>query len=81
MAKLAIATGNTANIPEANEPILWLAVVTMAAQIATVAARRAMSDGRACVWPCAAPSVRYPWPAGMVTEKFTALQARSRAST
>jgi hypothetical protein len=43
MMKLAIATGNTANMPDANEPMLWLAVVTIATQMATVAARQARS--------------------------------------
>ena len=45
--KLAIATGNTANMPEANEPMLWLAVVTTTTNSATVSARSGMSNAAA----------------------------------
>ena len=41
--KLPITTGNTANIPEANEPMRWLAVVTTATTNAAVKARSGMS--------------------------------------
>ena len=35
--------GNTANIPEANEPMLWLAVVTITTTVAAASARSGMS--------------------------------------
>src|SRR5262245_24815675 len=41
--KLPITIGNTANTPEANEPIQWLAVVTTATTTATAAARSGRS--------------------------------------
>ena len=44
MKKLPIATGNTANMPDANEPMRWLATVTTATQSETMTARMAMSE-------------------------------------
>ena len=41
--ELAITIGNTANTPETNEPMLWLAVVTMTTTMAAVMARSGMS--------------------------------------
>ena len=41
--KLPITIGNTANMPETNEPIWWLAVVTTATTTAAVSARNGMS--------------------------------------
>ncbi len=41
--KLDIAIGNTANMPDAKEPIEWLSVVTMTTKVATAAARSGMS--------------------------------------
>ena len=35
--------GNSANIPEANEPMLWLAVVTITTTVAAATARSGMS--------------------------------------
>ena len=43
--KLPIATGKTANTPDAKDPMLWLAVVTTTTQSATIAARQAISAG------------------------------------
>src|SRR5258707_911576 len=43
--KLPITIGKTANTPEANEPIQWLAVVTTATTTATPAARSGGSEG------------------------------------
>jgi choline-glycine betaine transporter len=37
--------GNSANMPDANEPILWLAVVTMATTAAAASARSGISRG------------------------------------
>ena len=37
--------GNSANMPEANEPMLWLAVVTTATTIAAASARSGISNG------------------------------------
>src|SRR5437764_12622214 len=37
--------GNSANMPDANEPILWLAVVTMATTAAAASARNGTSSG------------------------------------
>ena len=42
-AKLPITIGNTANTPEKNEPMRWLAVVTTATTSAAVNARSGMS--------------------------------------
>ena len=35
--------GNNANIPDANEPMLWLAVVTITTTVAAATARSGMS--------------------------------------
>ncbi len=42
-AKLPITIGNTENMPETNDPISWLAVVTTATTTAAVSARSGMS--------------------------------------
>src|SRR5262245_56255392 len=73
MMKLAITIGKTANMPEANDPMLWLAVVTMATQSATVAARQARSEDLMGIFVVLGPSVANLRAAGMVSEKITAL--------
>src|SRR5262245_47793334 len=73
MMKLAITIGKTQNRPQANGPMLWLAVVTIATQTATVAARQARSEGVMGIFVVLGPSVANLRAAGIVSEKTTAL--------
>ena len=76
--KLPIATGNTANTPDANEPMLWLRDVTTITQSATIAARHAISARVACTFVFT-PSMRKGRLAMMAAPITIALRASALA--
>ena len=76
--KLPIATGKTANTPDANEPMLWLRVVTTITQSATIAARQAISARVACTFVLT-PSMRKGRLAMMAAPITIALRASALA--